>query len=109
MKGKTPHLNKSVTIYRIYAYSLLVSLISIFVKPLFTGYNFLFDFLIAFPILMTAFLAPIGLYYANKSRSQKESKSTKRLRFFIGHLFFSFITIAFMIISFVEVFSEFKR
>lgn len=105
----TPCLNKSITIYRIYVYSLLVALISIFVKPLFPDYNFLFDFLIAFPLLITAFLAPIGLYYVNKSRNQKEGNSTKRIRFFIGHLFFSFITIVLMIISFVELFSEFKQ
>lgn len=96
---KHKYLSKSIRIYKIYGYALLIALFTtIILKPLIKESYFLIDFMIGFPILIIILLSPVGLYYSWKSKKEKESNSIKRLRYFLGHAFFFILTILFIVL-----------
>ena len=98
------YLNKSIKLYKVYGFGLLLVLFNILVlKPLFSEYNFITDLLIGIPILAVIFLAPIGLYYFFKSYRSKETSSNILLKYTIGHLFFTLISLIFIIIIVKEI------
>lgn len=104
MKNQFTYLNKSIKLYKIYGFGLLLALFNILVlKPLFSDFNFITDLLIGLPVLAMTFLAPIGLYFCWKSYRSKETSSNILLRYFLGHLFFTLISVIFIIITCKEI------
>lgn len=101
---KCKYLIKSVKVYKIYGYGLLITFFtSIILKPLVKEYFFFIDFLIGFPIFVMILLAPLGLYYSWKSKREKESNPTKRFRYFLGHAFFSLLSILFIFLLITDL------
>lgn len=104
MKNKLTYLNKSIKLYKIYGFGLLLVLFDILVlKPLFSEYNFITDLLIGLPILIMIFLAPIGLFFCWKSYRNKETSSNILFKYTIGHLFFTLFSLFFIIITCKEI------
>lgn len=101
---KYRYLSKSIKIYRIYSYGLLVSFLTVLIlKPLIREQYFILDFIIGLPILGMIILAPFGLYFSWKSHKEKESNSRKHMRYFLGHVFFSLLAIFFLSIIFSDI------
>jgi FtsH-binding integral membrane protein len=97
---KYKYLRKSIRIYKVYGYSLLIALFTIIIlKPLIKESYFLLDFMIGFPIIIMLFGAPLGLFYSFKSYSKKEDNPQKRLTYFMGHLFFTLLAFFVIFIS----------
>lgn len=93
-------LNKSITIYKIYSYGLLLVLFTILVlKPVVKTSYFFLDFLIGFPILIAFILAPIGLFYSIKSYKLKEVNQRKNSHYFIGHFIFTLLLSFFILVT----------
>lgn len=100
------YLKKSIQIYKIYGIGLLFTLFTIIVlKPLFPNYDFILDFFIGIHILIMIVLAPTGLFYIWKSYQFKEQKSSKRIKYLIGHLVFTLFTLGFIVIITKDVLS----
>ena len=101
---KYRYLSKSIKIYRVYSYGLLIAFFTVTIlKPLIEEQYFMLDFLIGFPIFVMILLAPFGLYYSCKSYKEKEGNSSKRLRYFLGHVFFSLLAIFFIFLLFSDI------
>lgn len=101
---KKTYLQKSIKLYKIYGFGLLLVVFDILVlKPLFSDFNFITDLLIGIPVLAMIFLAPVGLYFCWKSFRNKETTSNILLRYFLGHLFFTLISVIFIIITCKEI------
>ena len=101
---KHQYLSKSIKIYRVYCYGLLIALFtSAILKPLIKEQYFVLDLLIGLPIIGMIVLAPFGLYYSWKSHKEKEGSYSKRLRYFLGHFFFSLLAIFFISILFSDI------
>ncbi len=102
---KHKYLLKSVKIYKIYGIGILVGIFtSIIIKPFVKESYFILDFFNGLPILLIILLAPIGVYYSWKSYREKESNSTTRLKYFLGHFIFCLLAL----ILIIEIFSDLK-
>lgn len=94
------YLKKSLKIYKIYfglfVFSLLMTVLG---RPfLKINYPELYDLFVGLPMLSVFILAPIGLYYSWKSYKRKEGLSLTRFKYFIGHLFFCLLILAFIVV-----------
>ena len=106
VKQENKYLSKSIKIYKFYGFGLLTALFTIVVlKPLIKETYYILDFLIGFPVLVMIILAPFGLYYSWRSYKEKESNSSTRLKYFLGHFIFSLFAIFFIL----TIISDFKQ
>lgn len=93
-----PYLKKSIKTFKISAGLFLLSFVGIlFIQPLFIDSNETISFavtvLFSLALLAIVFLAPLGIFYSWKSYKSQEGFASKRLLFFLGHLFFCLITL----------------
>lgn len=101
MKDTTPkeaiYLKRSAKLYKLYAGLILFSLfMSIVMRPVMSGYQELLDLCVGLPIFAMFVMAPVGLFYSWKSYKRKEGRSITRFKYFLGHLFFCLLVIAFV-------------
>jgi len=100
------NLKKSKIVYKIYGGLFLFALFNtVVLKSLLKNYQDLYDLLVGFPILTLFFMAPIGLYYSWKSYRLKEGLSQTRFKYFLGHLFFCFLILLFVVVM-IQDFSQ---
>lgn len=100
MNQKTPptYLKKSITLYKIYGALFLYAIIfNMLIKPLLGNYPTIADLLGGLPIFPIFVTAPIGLFYSWKSYKLKEGLPRKRFMFCLGHLFFTFLMLSFLV------------
>mgnify|MGYP005755130873 CR=1 FL=1 len=91
------YLKKSASFYKVYGGLFLFSLgMTTIGRPILKNQEEVLDLLIGLPILAVFVMAPIGLFYSWKSFKRKEGRSNTRFKYFIGHLFFCLLVIAFI-------------
>jgi hypothetical protein len=95
---KPKFLKRSALLFKLCVGLFLFSIsITAFIKPLFKEDIYVFDLLIALPILSIFFLSPVGLFYSWKSMKKKEGFSSSRFNFFIGHMIFCLLILGFIL------------
>ncbi|GJM62446.1 hypothetical protein [Persicobacter diffluens] len=101
------YLKKSKSQFKIYGSLLLLSLFSnLIIKPAFPLFPLL-GLLIGGPVLVMFFMAPAGLYNAWKSKKNKEGRPQLQFRYFMAHLFFTSLTLLFLVIAIKDLSSLF--